>query len=146
MAVISTIFHPLLFPGFMDSHKLLQNHRSTLASLKGRFFRNPSSSKLVVFASGGETNGNGEVKEQEEAGDFRGELKRDRRPAFNLRWRDLLNPDPENILAVGLTGLLTLASVQILGQLFFISFAIVLAALKYSFIAALLLFILITLL
>ncbi|KAF3329634.1 hypothetical protein FCM35_KLT04965 [Carex littledalei] len=68
-------------------------------------------------------------------------------PLIDLRrWMDLLSADPENIAAVGLTGLLTWASVQALFQLIFISFAIVLAALKYSFIAALLLFILITLL
>lgn len=66
---------------------------------------------------------------------------------MNLRWMDLLlDPDPDNIVAVGLTGLLTWASVSILWQLFVIALAILLAALKYSFIAALLIFILITLL
>ncbi|XP_030526725.1 uncharacterized protein LOC115738277 [Rhodamnia argentea] len=75
-----------------------------------------------------------------------GDSKSDRRPLFNLRLRDLLDPDPDNILAVGLTGLLAWASVQVLWQLCFISVAILVAALKYSFIAALLLFILITLL
>nr|XP_011469307.1 PREDICTED: uncharacterized protein LOC105352905 [Fragaria vesca subsp. vesca] len=65
----------------------------------------------------------------------------------NIRWGDLLlDPDPNNILAVGLTGLLTWASVQVLWQLLFISLAILVAAVKYSFIAAVLLFILITLL
>ncbi|KAJ6720161.1 TRANSMEMBRANE PROTEIN [Salix viminalis] len=54
--------------------------------------------------------------------------------------------DPDNILAVGLTGLLSWASVQVLWQLFVIAFAILIAALKYSFVAALLIFILITLL
>ncbi|OIT38015.1 PREDICTED: uncharacterized protein LOC109239991 [Nicotiana attenuata] len=69
------------------------------------------------------------------------------RPRLNLRWVDLiLDPDPDNIVAVGLTGLLTWASVSILWQLFVIALAILLAALKYSFIAALLIFILITLL
>ncbi|PON34212.1 Transmembrane protein [Parasponia andersonii] len=64
-----------------------------------------------------------------------------------IRWRDLLvSPDPDNILAVGLTGLLTWASVQVLWQLLFISLAILVAAVKYSLIAALLIFILITLL
>ncbi|CAK9188393.1 unnamed protein product, partial [Ilex paraguariensis] len=68
-------------------------------------------------------------------------------PRFNLKWVNLLlDPDPDNILAVGLTGVLAWASLQVLGQLFFISLAILLAALKYSFIAALLIFILITLL
>lgn len=69
------------------------------------------------------------------------------KPRLNLRWMNLLlDPDPDNIVAVGLTGLLTWASVSILWQLFVIALAILLAALKYSFIAALLIFILITLL
>lgn len=64
-----------------------------------------------------------------------------------IRWGDLLvSSDPDNILAVGLTGLLTWASVQVLWQLLFISLAILVAAVKYSLIAALLIFILITLL
>uniref|UniRef100_A0A7N0ULK9 Transmembrane protein n=1 Tax=Kalanchoe fedtschenkoi TaxID=63787 RepID=A0A7N0ULK9_KALFE len=65
---------------------------------------------------------------------------------LDFKWADLLNPDADNVLAVGLTGLLTWASVQVLWQLLFISLAILVAAVKYSFIAALLLFILITLL
>ena len=69
-----------------------------------------------------------------------------RRPLFGLKWSSLLEPDPDNILALGLTGLLTWASVQVLWQLLFISLAILVAALKYSFIAALLIFILIALL
>ncbi|KAL9675821.1 hypothetical protein QQ045_004028 [Rhodiola kirilowii] len=36
----------------------------------------------------------------------------DRRPLFDIKWADLLNPDADNVLAVGLTGLLTWASVQ----------------------------------
>lgn len=64
-----------------------------------------------------------------------------------IRWQELLlSPDPDNVLAVGLTGILAWASLQVLWQLVFISLAILVAALKYSFIAALLLFILITLL
>lgn len=75
------------------------------------------------------------------------DLKKERGPVFNIKWTELLiDPDPDNILAVALTGLLAWASVQVLWQLFFISFAILVAALKYSFIAALLIFILITLL
>ncbi|KAL2555613.1 hypothetical protein Fot_00352 [Forsythia ovata] len=69
------------------------------------------------------------------------------RPKLNLRWVDLLlDPNPDNIVAVGLTGLLTWASVQVLWQLFIISIAILLAALKYTLVAALLIVILITLL
>ncbi|KAL0340643.1 UNVERIFIED_CONTAM: hypothetical protein Sradi_4581100 [Sesamum radiatum] len=69
------------------------------------------------------------------------------RPRLNLRWADLvLDPDPDNLVAVGLTGLLTWASVQVLWQLFVISAAILIAALKYTIVAVLLIFILITLL
>ncbi|KAL4599670.1 hypothetical protein ACB092_11G143200 [Castanea dentata] len=75
-----------------------------------------------------------------------GDWGKNGRPILNIRWGDLLDPDPDNLLALALTGLLTWASVQVLWQLFFISLAILLAALKYSFVAALLLFILITLL
>lgn len=76
------------------------------------------------------------------------DLKQDQPPPlFDIKWGDLLlNPDPDNILAVGLTGLLSWASVQVLWQLFVIALAILVAAVKYSFIAALLIFILITLL
>ncbi|KAK7355265.1 hypothetical protein VNO80_14516 [Phaseolus coccineus] len=69
-----------------------------------------------------------------------------RLPILSFNWRNLLDPDPDNILALGLTGILTWASVQVLWQLLFISLAILVAALKYSFIAALLVFILIALL
>lgn len=102
---------------------------------------------FVVFAA---ENNTGPEKDPNETEDDNNngqeDLKRDGRPTFNLRWRDLFYPDPDNILALGLTGLLTWASVQVLWQLLFISLAILVAALKYSFIAALLLFILITLL
>lgn len=74
------------------------------------------------------------------------DIEKDRPSGFNLKWGDVLNPDPDNIFAVGLTGLLTWASVQVLWQLLTISLAILVAALKYSFIAALLILILITLL
>ncbi|XP_021296711.1 uncharacterized protein LOC110425953 [Herrania umbratica] len=75
-----------------------------------------------------------------------GDSKNERRSMFNFRLGDLLDPDPDNIVALGLTGLLTWASVQVLWQLFLISVAILLAALKYSVVAALLIVILITLL
>ncbi|KAJ9159834.1 hypothetical protein P3X46_025298 [Hevea brasiliensis] len=76
------------------------------------------------------------------------DLKEDRPPLLkNIKWGELLlDPDPDNIVAVGLTGLLAWASAQVLWQLFLVSAAILIAALKYSFIAALLIFILITLL
>ncbi|XP_050282025.1 uncharacterized protein LOC126722912 [Quercus robur] len=121
---------------------------------------------LVVFAENNNNNNNNnglskdpkESNEEEEkegigsksngggGGGGDDDLGKNGRPIFNIRWGDLLDPDPDNILALALTGLLTWASVQVLWQLFFISLAILLAALKYSFVAALLLFILITLL
>ncbi|KAL2326695.1 hypothetical protein Fmac_025753 [Flemingia macrophylla] len=83
-------------------------------------------------------------QQDEKANDW----SKQRRPilGFNFNWSTLLDPDPDNVLALGLTAILTWASVQVLWQLLFISFAILVAALKYSFIAALLLFILIALL
>ena len=120
---------------------------------------------LVVFAENNNNNNNNnglskdpkesnEEQEEEEEKEGIGsksngggdDLGKNGRPILNIRWGDLLDPDPDNLLALALTGLLTWASVQVLWQLFFISLAILLAALKYSFVAALLLFILITLL
>ncbi|GAB2297186.1 hypothetical protein Dimus_031299 [Dionaea muscipula] len=101
-------------------------------------------------------NGDGKGKEgQNQENDNEGvvgggeDMKRgnNQQPTLNLRWAELLlDPDPDNVLAVGLTGLLTWASVQVLWQLLIVSLAILVAALKYSLIAALLLFILVTLL
>lgn len=133
------------------------NSRSLLP-LKWRSQRNPSTSSrklLFLVYAAAEENGNGEAKERQNNSNRDGEEEEDekkkgwdgRRPRFNLRWVDLvLDPDPNNVVAVGLTGLLTWASVQVLWQLLLISLAIVVAAIKYSFIAALLIFILITLL
>ncbi|XP_072957368.1 uncharacterized protein [Typha angustifolia] len=102
--------------------------------------RNPRSGRsFAVFAASNRL-------KREDNGDNGRDLKEDQKTPFEFRWRDLLNPDPENLVAVGLTGLLTWASVQVLFQIFVISTAILLAALKYSFVAALLLFIVITLL
>ncbi|KAE8648834.1 hypothetical protein Csa_007844 [Cucumis sativus] len=114
----------------------------------------PDHRRFTAFASNKNTEFGGSIKERE--GERNGangssnggdDLKKERGPVFNIKWAELLiDPDPDNILAVALTGLLAWASVQVLWQLFFISLAILVAALKYSFIAALLLFILITLL
>ncbi|XP_047336720.1 uncharacterized protein LOC124940264 [Impatiens glandulifera] len=98
-----------------------------------------SKRSIVCASQGGNGNGIGSTND-----DSKEEKEKNRVPA---KWLELLiDPDPNNVLAVGLTGLLAWASVQVLWQLFFISFAILVAALKYSFIAAFLLFILVTLL
>ena len=90
---------------------------------------------------GATTSGGGEDQET-------GSESRPRGAAWKgIGWRELLlAPDPDNVVAVGLTGILALASLQVLWQILLISLAILVAALKYSFVAALLLFILITLL
>ncbi|ESQ53261.1 hypothetical protein EUTSA_v10026523mg [Eutrema salsugineum] len=109
-----------------------------------------SPSKLMTYAQNG--GGNDSANESSGGGnrpvsnDVGNGPKKDRFAGFSFRWGDLLNPDPDNFVAVGLAGVLTWASLQVLSQLFFISFAILVAALKYSFIAALLIFILVTLL
>ncbi|XP_048442446.1 uncharacterized protein LOC125478344 [Pyrus x bretschneideri] len=70
------------------------------------------------------------------------DLGKNQQPLFgNIRWGDLLpDPDPNNVLAVGFTGLLTWVSVQVLS----IASAMLVVVCKYSFIAVVLLFILIT--
>ncbi|XP_062202383.1 uncharacterized protein LOC133904823 [Phragmites australis] len=68
-------------------------------------------------------------------------------PAFSeIRWGELLSPEPANAAAVVLTGALAWAGASLLLQLALISAAIFAAAVKYSFVAALLLFVLIALL
>ncbi|CAI9767499.1 unnamed protein product [Fraxinus pennsylvanica] len=114
--------------------------------------RNQNPKKLfIISAQNGNGNDNGLTSESniENGGRVDGEKGKanNGRPRLNFRWVDLLlDPDPDNLVAVGLTGLLTWASVQVLWQLFTISIAILLAALKYTLVAALLIFILITLL
>jgi hypothetical protein len=107
---------------------------------------------FVAAASNNNSNNNG-VKESQQQPPSSGsnsngqeEQRRTFSSFFGLNWSNLLDPDPDNVIALGLTGLLTWASVQVLFQLLFISLAILVAALKYSFIAALLIFILIALL
>lgn len=128
-------------------------------TLKPRFLHNiphhrihfcKSPLKLRTYAQNG---GNDSAKESSSGGgnkpvsnDDGDGSKKDKFGGFSFRLGDLLNPDPDNFVAVGLAGVLSWASLQVLSQLFFISFAILVAALKYSFIAALLIFILVTLL
>ncbi|KAF3784156.1 hypothetical protein EJ110_NYTH30930 [Nymphaea thermarum] len=97
--------------------------------------------KFRVFCSQGDDINKGTSQNGNNGSNAQEEPDGNQRPAFLFRWADLLNPDPQNILAVGLTGLLTWASVQVLWQILFISVAIVVAALKYSLVAAILLFI-----
>ncbi|KAJ1404223.1 hypothetical protein SESBI_26690 [Sesbania bispinosa] len=126
-------------------------------TLKPQPFISPKPQPLLVFAVNNNNNDDDELKEQGKTQeqppssgsngqeDVNNSTKQ-RRPLFGFNWNTLLDPDPDNVLALGLTGILTWASVQVLWQLLFISLAILVAALKYSFIAALLIFILIALL
>ncbi|KAB2627082.1 hypothetical protein D8674_020700 [Pyrus ussuriensis x Pyrus communis] len=127
---------------------LLQTHLnfSSYSPLKTQIPKTPK--RFVVFADDGNGRGRHTWFIRSDSGGGDDHLGKNQRPSFeNIRWGDLLlDPDPNNILAVGLTGLLTWASVQVLWQLLFIALDILVAAVKYSFIAALLLFILITLL
>ncbi|KAM1018623.1 hypothetical protein ACFX13_040847 [Malus domestica] len=84
--------------------------------------------RFVVFANNGsgleqDSNSKERVEEKgkdEGAGSDGGgsddDLGKNQRPLFgNIRWGDLLlDPDPNDVLAVGLTGLLTWASVRVL--------------------------------
>ncbi|KAF8725367.1 hypothetical protein HU200_019883 [Digitaria exilis] len=76
--------------------------------------------------------------------------KEQRVPSFpslsEIRWGELLSPEPANAAAVVLTGALTWAGASLLLQLLLIFASIFAAAVKYSFVAAILLFILIALL
>ncbi|XP_039835945.1 uncharacterized protein LOC120696941 [Panicum virgatum] len=68
-------------------------------------------------------------------------------PALSeIRWGDLLSPEPANATTVVLTGALAWAGASLLLQLLLIFATIFAAAIKYSFVAAILLFILIALL
>ncbi|AES60510.1 hypothetical protein MtrunA17_Chr1g0171461 [Medicago truncatula] len=103
----------------------------------------------LPLSASNNSNSNGvkeEDKNSQQPPSSSGQEEQDKRPLFGLNWSSLLDRDPDNVLALGLTGILTWASVQVLWQLLFISLAILVAALKYSFIAALLIFILIALL
>ena len=62
---------------------------------------------------------------------------------FQIEWREIVDPTPENVLALLLTGLLGLAILQIFWQLFLVAITITLAGLKYSVIAVILLALLI---
>ncbi|KAF0901433.1 hypothetical protein E2562_000314 [Oryza meyeriana var. granulata] len=89
-------------------------------------------------------NGGGDVGPQAEGGERR---KGPSLPALSeIRWGELLTPEPANAAAVALTAALVWAGASLLLQLALISFAIFAAAVKYSFVAALLLFVLIALL
>ncbi|XP_045833661.1 uncharacterized protein LOC123924736 [Trifolium pratense] len=144
----------LISLSFPSSHHYHNNPQSS-------FFNPPPRKPLPLFvaaAASNNNNNNNGVKESQQqqqpssssgSNSSNGQEEQQRKPSsyfFGLNWSNLLDPDPDNLLALGLTGLLTWASVQVLFQLLFISLAILVAALKYSFIAALLIFILIALL
>ncbi|XP_058088537.1 uncharacterized protein LOC131235390 isoform X4 [Magnolia sinica] len=87
---------------------LLRTSQFTPPWLPKTLIKSPKNeSRLVAFAAE-----RGPNKGQNGSGNGRDDMKRNGRPIFSLKWQDLLDPDPENILAVGLTGLLTWASVQ----------------------------------
>ncbi|KAK1409678.1 hypothetical protein QVD17_36207 [Tagetes erecta] len=65
----------------------------------------------------------------------------------NLKWSELvLDPDRDNVVAVGLTGALVLAVVQVMWKLFVVTMATLIAAVKYTVVGVVLIFVVITLL
>ncbi|CAM0952487.1 unnamed protein product [Alopecurus aequalis] len=95
--------------------------------------------KVTRAASGGGGSGSGPPAEKGEG--------KPRLPALSeIRWGELLAPALDNAAAVALTAALVWAGASLLLQLLLISASIFAAALKYSFVAALLLFVLIALL
>ncbi|KAL2634906.1 hypothetical protein R1flu_006385 [Riccia fluitans] len=65
---------------------------------------------------------------------------------LQFRWKELLEPTPENLLALGLTALLGFAGLQIIWQMAVVAVAITLSALKYTILAAIIVGLLIFLL
>ncbi|KAL3692959.1 hypothetical protein R1sor_006610 [Riccia sorocarpa] len=59
---------------------------------------------------------------------------------LQFQWKQLLEPTPENLLAVGLTALLAFAGLQIIWQMAVVAAAITLSALKYTVLAAIIVF------
>ncbi|KAK2976366.1 hypothetical protein RJ640_014197 [Escallonia rubra] len=122
-STISPSQFPISFP--QSSHSVskplpfqpIRNLNFHPSFLKAETQRNPR--KFLVYA---EENGKGVNTERGENGDEKNGnggdediRKGERRARFSLNWMDLLlDPDPDNIVAVGLTALLTWASVQVL--------------------------------
>ncbi|KAJ1265196.1 hypothetical protein BS78_08G060800 [Paspalum vaginatum] len=116
-------------------------------------FLNPASSSsplrlrppgpAVARAANGNGNGDGGPPAE-------GEKEERRAPSLpalsEIRWGELLSPEPSNAAAAVLTGALAWAGASLLLQLALISASIFAAAVKYSFVAAILLFVLIALL
>ncbi|URD98663.1 hypothetical protein MUK42_30327 [Musa troglodytarum] len=129
MASASSLFASRLLPIPGHVRVAVYGNPTSLRVLLERRPKGDAKARRALFRVAAE--GRNGLKQDDDDGGGGVDLRRDRqRPAFNLRWRDLLSPDPENIAAIALTGLLTWASVQVLFQLFVISVAILLAAVK----------------
>ncbi|KAL8247529.1 hypothetical protein R6Q59_008745 [Mikania micrantha] len=73
-----------------------------------------------------------------EESDGNGPGRSEEAPRVNLRWGELvLDPDRNNVVAVGLTGALAWAGVWMMWQLFIVTMAILIAAIKYTFVGVL---------
>ncbi|CAL4911185.1 unnamed protein product [Urochloa decumbens] len=100
----------------------------------------PRAPRLAVArAASGGNGGPPAEREKEQKGPSLPELS-------EIRWGELLSPDPANATAVVLTGALAWAGASLLLQLVLVFGMIVAAAVKYSFVAAVLLFVLLALL
>lgn len=118
-------------------------HPTSLRPTPSSFLRLRSHRPAVArAASGGNGNGDGGPPAEGEK-----ERQAPSLPKLSeIRWGELLSPEPSNAVAVVLTGALAWAGASLLLQVALISAAIVASAVKYSFVAALLLFVLIALL
>ncbi|CAN6335799.1 unnamed protein product [Urochloa humidicola] len=125
---------PLLLPPRLLPHPRLLAPAYSSSSLR------PRAPRLAVARAASGDNG-GPPAEGEK------ERKGPSLPALSeIRWGELLSPEPANATAVVLTGALTWAGASLLLQLLLVFATIVAAAVKYSFVAAILLFVLIALL
>ncbi|RCV15960.1 hypothetical protein SETIT_3G098700v2 [Setaria italica] len=125
---------PLRLPHSSLPHPRLLTPASSSSSLRPRAPR-----LTVAHAASGDNGGPPADGDKERKGPSL--------PALSeIRWGELLSPQPANAAAVVLTGALAWAGASLLLQLVLIFAAIFAAAVKYSFVAAILLFVLIALL
>lgn len=109
----------------------IQTH--SLSHLQLKLRTNPRGFNASFSDESNSDNNNGDVEDEV--------------PRVNLRWSELvLDPDRDNVVAVGLTGALVLAGVRVLWKLFVVTMAILIAAVKYTFVGVVLIFVVITLL
>ncbi|XP_038891869.1 uncharacterized protein LOC120081233 [Benincasa hispida] len=115
LSFLSAISSPSSFSLPLNKFPLHYSYSSSQSQISS----NPR--RFTAFASNKNNELGGNIKEREGEGNgTKGssnggdDLRKERGPVFNIKWAELLiDPDPDNILAVALTGLLAWASVQV---------------------------------